>query len=434
MILIYSNKITTRLVYVLDFIFIHNLNINYKIITNECDFNLFNGIKINYDRVPKKNCLNIIPENILFEDNITEFTPNYVKDNFWKIILFNYTKEQEIPFDIFASVFWLISRYEEYNYTNYDEHGRFKYINSLLYKANVLNVPLVDIWLNNLKKIIELKFNVKIENNKKFKFISTLDIDNLYAFKGKNFIRIIGTCFKYFYKDKINFFKEYLKYLKSKKDPFDLYNEILNLHYTVKIVPIFFVLTITKKTKYDRNITCTNKYFIEKIKEIAEKAEIALHSSYYSCKDNKLISEKESIENIIKTKVTKNRFHYLKFKLPDSYEELIQCGINEDFSMGYSNIDGFRAGTCTPFYFFNLKKNKPSSLLVHPFVFMDRFLINYFNKEERIFSLANYYLNCTKKYNGEFVLLWHNQTLNTIKNINYFNTYKNILLNAYKFS
>ncbi|NJO89826.1 MAG: hypothetical protein HC831_13425 [Chloroflexia bacterium] len=52
-------------------------------------------------------------------------------------------------------------------------------------------------------------------------------------------------------------------------------------------------------------------------------------------------------------------------------------GITNDYSMGYSSHPGFRAGTCTPFYFFNLKTDEKTNLKITPFAVMDVGFIDY---------------------------------------------------------
>ena len=97
-----------------------------------------------------------------------------------------------------------------------------------------------------------------------------------------------------------------------------------------------------------------------------------LHPSY-ACFSHPefLIREKKRLEEILETEITANRFHFLRFRLPESYRLLEDCGFREDFSMGYSAFPGFRAGTALPFQWFDLERNRSSQLLIHPFSLMD---------------------------------------------------------------
>ena len=76
--------------------------------------------------------------------------------------------------------------------------------------------------------------------------------------------------------------------------------------------------------------------------------------------------EKQRLEHILGETVYHNRFHFLRFTLPQSYQQLLACGISDDYSMGYADQIGFRAGTCTPFYFYDLENEIQTTLKVHP--------------------------------------------------------------------
>jgi hypothetical protein len=137
---------------------------------------------------------------------------------------------------------------------------------------------------------------------------------------------------------------------------------------------------------------------------------IGIHPSFYSSVfPGKIIIEKERLENISCKKIFRSRQHFLKFKLPDTYNALLSAGITEDYSMGFSKITGFRAGTCKPFYFYDLKGEKETKLKIFPVTFMDGTLMNLDSDEasEKILQL----LKEVEKVDGIFIPLWHNHTI-----------------------
>jgi hypothetical protein len=98
--------------------------------------------------------------------------------------------------------------------------------------------------------------------------------------------------------------------------------------------------------------------------------------------------------------------------LPVTYINLINNNIHEDFTIGYSAMYGFRAGTCNSFLFFNLEDNTATNLRLYPFAYMDVTLNNYLNLDinasKKIISKL---IDDTIKYKGIFIPLWHNSTL-----------------------
>lgn len=80
--------------------------------------------------------------------------------------------------------------------------------------------------------------------------------------------------------------------------------------------------------------------------------------------------------------------------------------------MGYAKAPGFRASTCTPFYFYDLDFEIQTPLKLFPFAVMDVTLKDYLglsNEDslEKILDLKEE----VKKVNGTFISLFHNETL-----------------------
>ena len=149
------------------------------------------------------------------------------------------------------------------------------------------------------------------------------------------------------------------------------------------------------------------------MRSFSKTNEIGIHPSYASYDDFlQLKKEKENLEDVIGKKINKSRQHYLRLSFPDTYDNLIRIGITEDYSMGYASAVGFRAGTCTPFTFYNVKKEHVTTFKIVPFQVMDRTLKNYIglNKEESIKEMQEL-IGRVKKVKGVFVSLWHNNSL-----------------------
>ncbi len=80
--------------------------------------------------------------------------------------------------------------------------------------------------------------------------------------------------------------------------------------------------------------------------------------------------------------------------------------------MGYPVQPGFRAGVCTPFYFYDLKKEERTSLKVWPITLMDRTLKDYLHKvPEESQDIINTYVDIVEKAGGWFIPVWHNDSL-----------------------
>jgi hypothetical protein len=75
--------------------------------------------------------------------------------------------------------------------------------------------------------------------------------------------------------------------------------------------------------------------------------------------------------------------------------------------MGYPDALGFRAGTCTPFLFYDINMEVTTPLLVHPYVFNSSIFENV--KPEKAFEDVNKALNQVREVGGKFRAVFRNQ-------------------------
>ena len=159
MILIYTSEATKRLEYILRFIFADILNLEFQITTDKINFKKSNLPKINYSNEELEDSFWIEPKELLFETNILHKKIDVSTWNNHKIF-FQTSEKSDIPFDVFAASFYLISRYEEYLPFSADQHGRFEANQSLAFNNGFLQDPIVDQWIYELAQMLKNKFLV----------------------------------------------------------------------------------------------------------------------------------------------------------------------------------------------------------------------------------------------------------------------------------
>jgi hypothetical protein len=124
------------------------------------------------------------------------------------------------------------------------------------------------------------------------------------------------------------------------------------------------------------------------------------------------MKESSRLKTILGNDISKGRFHYIRLKIPESYRLLQKAGIHEDYSMGYPEEPGFRAGIARPYYFYDIEEDRKTELKIIPFQVMDATLYKYRKLDckaalEKILNL----INETKRSGGLFVTIWHNTSL-----------------------
>ena len=324
----------------------------------------------------------------------------------------NLSKRINFPFDVFGASFYLISRYEEYLPHIQDHYNRFTAKESLAFKNGFLERPLINIWLNKLLIIIRNKYPDFTPLKREFKFISTIDIDNAYCYLEKGFLRSLGGFLRSIFQMNKDAIKERWRVLTlQQQDPYDTFDKQLELQQKYDLDVIYFIL-LGDYGLNDKNIPFQSRRFQLLIKNLADHARIGLHPSFGSNYHfDKLKIEIERLQNIIKREVTLSRQHFLKLSLPNTYRNLIDLGIQSDYTMGYASSPGFRASICNPFYFYDLETENRTSLLVFPFIIMDATLKYYLNlnPSESLLLIKRLMLE-VKKVEGVFISLWHNET------------------------
>lgn len=417
MILVYSEEITPRIEYIFQLIFVQILRIEVSFTTNPHEFLYSESPKINYSQKKFRDEIYIKPHGLLSQKNIETVEIKPVKYNS-ETFFFESSPDSIFPFDMFAASFYLLTRYEEYFETELDKFGRFPASKSILAEFNLLKKPVVDIWAKWLAKEIHKRFPQITFIKWRFKFISTIDIDNAWAYLNKGFWRTYGALTKLLLKGNISEFKSRVRVLKGKeKDPYHTY-EYLDAFFTNNEEKLKFFFLLGDYGKFDKNVSHENHGFQKLIQRISMEYEIGIHPSFagfvHGC-HGKVIKEKERLEKIVERKITKSRQHYLNLKFPKTYKNLIKAGIAEDYTMGFADQIGFKAGTCTPYYFYDLENEMKTDLLIVPFQVMDGTLLHYLKlSPENAFAEVEKIMHEVKEVGGTFVSIWHNETVNDL--------------------
>lgn len=357
--------------------------------------------------------LSIPDSGLLWMDGIASESPEW---GFWNQlpVCFSVSTNASLPFDLFAAVFYQISRMEEYGYKKADKHGRFDAKDSCLYQRNLLERPVVDEWVHAFGEWLR-QAGLQVPEGS-FRFLPTYDIDIAWSYRHKGFLRNVGGLTRDFIRRELGLVAKRLRVLTgSSKDPYDSFEFLDTLHRRFGLEPIYFLLAALKAGPYDKNIAPSNRSMRELISHLRDHYSIGLHPSY-ECADRPeiLSQELQSLQQISGAAITQSRQHYIRFRLPATFQQLAQQGILHEYSMGYGAHLGFRAGTGASFLWYDLSKESVSAMRVHPFCFMDT-TAHYeasLNVEEAFARLRSMW--CLLEQTGStLVTIFHNFSLGT---------------------
>lgn len=372
------------------------------------------GVKISYDIFENGIPFLASANNLLYQTGINEDKPiDFDIENELACFYRHGDSRSILPFDFAAMSFWLLSRYEEYQSFVPDEHGRFTANQSFAFRHDFLYMPIIDLWAMELRQNLYKYYqNSDFPESKKYSFQPSFDIDYAWAYRNKPLWRTLGAYLKDLFTFNLNALKERSFVLYAKRpDPYFSFSKIDALHKSIE-KPIFFWL-LGDYGQFDKNTHYSNKQFRKLIAETALRYKIGIHPSYASNSiKNKAGIEKKRLEEISETKIKCSRQHFLKLKFPETYANLIELGISDEYSMGYAEIPGFRAAVSRSFNWYNLLAEEETTLRIHPFMIMDVTLNVYLKKNTtEAYDISKRIIDNCKRAGGELVVIWHNNSL-----------------------
>jgi hypothetical protein len=426
MLLIYSPGENRRKTWTFDLVFGQLLGIPFRITGSLDEFRGFEGPRLNYSPVPFDNIPFILSSGILEEEGIHDqseklkpettggFPAIFRNDPPSGYHSLNNDNQavRLMDFDVFSAIFYFVSRYEEYQPFEPDNHGRFPSYQSLAGRMGTLDRPIVNIWAQQLGISLQKAYpGILTPDYPSYRFIPTIDVDNAWAYAHKGFWRTVGG----FWRDRKNMEARNYRFQvlrDNQPDPYDTYSLLHHFHLEAGLRPVWFFL-VGRYGKHDKNIDPANSHFRNLIREISRDNDTGLHPSYASFGlIDRLLQEKQALQSITGKPVIRARNHYLKIRIPYTYRWLLQAGITEDYTMGFADQPGFRAGIASPFRFFDLEENTTTDLTVYPFTVMDTGLKHYLglNPDQAVQRIGTL-VEEVRKVNGTFISLWHNESL-----------------------
>ena len=334
--------------------------------------------------------------------------------------------------DIFGSVFFMLTRYEELVIKERDQYDRFSAFSSHAFKNGYLNRPLVDEYVQILKQCMKLLWPDLKFKKRKFTVNISHDVDQLSRYQTKKnfyqYLRVMGgDLMRGFIKD---FIYSPLSYFNKKKelnthDPYNTFDWLMDISDSNNIKSTFNFIC-GKSENYNADYDIKNQKVKNLIKKINYRNHlIGLHPSYDCYLNPELIKRelnelKNSLNSLdIKQKDITSRMHYLRWKTSDTLVNLNNSGIKRDTTLGYADHTGFRCGTCHSYQGYDLINHEKLDIMIEPLIIMDVTLFNKnypdLNYYKSAFDIAVDLKKKCKKMNGQFNILWHNSSFQDSK-------------------
>ncbi|NNK88669.1 MAG: hypothetical protein HKO90_10330 [Flavobacteriaceae bacterium] len=429
MLLVYTHNISPRLKFIVKHICSRILQLEVKFTTKVEVFVAHDSLKMSYTMNPLGKEFHIRSHRLLFEQGLTDIDIAVQPWGETKCF-FSSGDKSSIPFDIFAAAFYLMSRYEEYLPHVKDEFGRFNAEDSLAYKHDFLHQPVVDIWAFKFRDALQRKFPNYTFEDRVYRIRPVIDVPMAFYFIQKGILRTWGGTINDIIRFKFRrLYQRYLVLMRFKKDPYDTFSWIINKQKKAREkFRVFFL--IGSFSTYDKNISINRKKFISLIKSVSDYCKVGLKVSYFALTDFSILKrEKTRMESVINTSLEISRNSFSKLSLPYTYRNLIELEVREDYTMGYVNYTGFRAGTCTPFLFYDIDYEIQTPLVIYPYQVLDHSLLKFsslLDKKEALQAV----IDEVRNVRGTFIPVFHNYSFSDDDRWNGFRDLFNLILDS----
>lgn len=330
-----------------------------------------------------------------------------------------------IGIDVLGSAFFMLARYEEVVNKSRDNYGRFSAYNSIAYKEKFLERPIINEYLEILWYAIQFIAPDLKRKQRSFKIIPTHDVDRPFEFLNLSLYQVVHSLVGDLLKRKnIKLFSDRLKsYIKFKQGNYKAdynytFDTIMSISEANGLTSTFFFMTAENVSNLDGNYSVVHPYIKSLMQDIVKRGhKIGLHPSFESFKNAELIkNNKEQLDYAIKNNLNKNfnfgaRQHYLRWSCPETWQYYEDVGLKFDTTLSFADSIGFRCGICYEYPVFNLLTRRQLSLIEYPLIVME---CSGLDERYMKLSINEMYNRCNslkrfcQKYNGNFVILWHN--------------------------
>lgn len=323
----------------------------------------------------------------------------------------------------FVNIFYLVNSLNEYNQdsNSYDNLGRFKYDSSIMKGLGIENNIVLDLVKSSISKNPALQKSFKILSHQSYFYLSH-DIDSVYGSLTQDGLWAIKN-------GRMDVMMNLFFNVIISKPGWLNFDLIMKTESEYDFKSTFYWLV--NKGKIDNRQTnsdydITSKKIIDSIQSINSKGfENGLHKS---------ISEENFETELSKMPVSVigNRYHYLKFQLPEAYHKIEEAGLKLDASLGFAEHYGFRNGYGYPFQPYNVNNNTCYNFLEVPLNVMDGTFQRYMKiPVERTAETIIHFLEKNSR-DSLLSILWHNTFFSNYKYSGYLDEYKKILKYLYE--
>lgn len=337
-----------------------------------------------------------------------------------------------INFDLLGTLFYILTRIEEYKNPTRDEHDRFPASTSQALKNAYLHRPVVDELIEILWHCIKRLWPGLERKKNNFRTLLSHDVDVPFAETFSSPARIFRSFAGDLLKRKdvrraVNRIRNTASVRRGdfRKDTNYTFDQIMDLSEKFGLNSAFYFKTECTNSKFDTAYPIEHPYLRQMLRDINNRGhEIGFHPSYETYKNSeKTRFEFEKLRSLcqeegIEQECWGGRQHYLRWDVPTTWRNWAEAGLSYDSTLTYADCAGFRCGTCHEFPVFDLERRDQLTLFERPLIVMEGslFSVEYMGlSHEDAFKQAKNLKDQCRRFSGDFTLLWHNSSFLSLR-------------------
>ena len=406
MLLVHVERPSPRSTYVIRHVFERMLGIPIRFTGSAEEFRSATGPRLNYGVLPIEGSVHVPRTGAI--DALPKGDPE-VEDHEGLPALFVAEDDQ----DLFADIFFLLSLVDEARCTERDTHDRMPSSALFTVRNNIADHPWVDAMVLRMGRRIERLWPNEIQCRRGYANVVTVDMDNVLRYAGRPFHRAVGASAK----DLLNgstsaYVERWQVRAGSRPDPYAKAVERVEAQQG-NFQRAILIFLMRGDGAFDHAADPDHPATQALIKRAARSCDIGIHPSYGTCKDQELHKEERALlQRTIGKGVALSRQHFLRWRIPETLSFLRGAGYGEEHTLGFSDRVGFRASTCTPFPWYDLEREKETTLMLWPFACMDSALIERMGQvPDEVMRSMNAMSDAVRAVKGTFVSVWHDRYL-----------------------
>jgi hypothetical protein len=322
-----------------------------------------------------------------------------------------YWRPGRLGVDVFATAYFLLARVEETVAAERDAHGRFPFSASLAAREGFVRRPVVDEHVEVLWAALARTWPGLERKRRAFRLRLTHDVDFPLSPHQSAAAGLLSAAADVAVRREPALAVRRVRRLAGggpERDPFNTFDLLMDLSEARGLESAFYVIA--------DGTYPLGGWVGGLLGRIHERGhELGWHGGYESFRDPaRTRRELEALRSASPGEIRGGRQHYLRWENPTTWRNWAAVGLAYDSTLGFPEAPGFRSGTCHEHPVFDVVARRPLPLRERPLVAMEASAFDYLGlgEEETLTSFSELKELC-RRFDGDFVLLWHNDRLVT---------------------